>query len=661
MRFKHGVNSRLCKLMQNYLFIFVPQAMDIRPGDRNILILRSKCNMFLGKYDIALKDANRALEQDKFFFRAIFQKAESHFSGGEFELALIYYHRGMKVRPDLEDFRLGIQKAQKAIEDAINGVDTHNLVHRSLDEHSNLDASVHIDPSSPRVVSKTVGPPNVHQAHPPSSQSGPNASQSVACPAIRDVHNKAFIDKASIESHRSTRSVHGRAVLGKLDGDKQFLQQLLADPKIVKKSGGVSAIAAGGLQYLDKREDFWRQQNGEEEHHALPAVRYRSVPTTDRARQSDSDKKKKRQQTLLESSGRSSSVPNIPESNGTTLPPIGGASHHPKSAGMAHGTPLETHHSDSESPSPSKGGKGGKTHAGHHASKTVSAAKMRQLIEYFVELSHECVLTLHHIDKAYATNDPETSLRFAREFLANMGTMEVPDKPRIVTNLHHIMGSCYAILNKHTYAAAHFRKELEISLAYEFEDSVVRSISSLGRTFLKMGVYTQALEALNIKIGQGPESEIPETYLNMGRCYFELENYNNAAKYAALCLQWLDQKPPKVVLPENDIIRLRFGYCGLSGSCLASQGKNREALTKFEQQIQYARKLLDPMAEAEALSSMANCFTKLGDTEKASNLQQQAAALRSKKDKKVKAKPVPRKKVATQSAADGGAGDENLD
>jgi tetratricopeptide (TPR) repeat protein len=48
-------------------------------------------------------------------FQAQFQKAEAHYCMGQFEKALVYYHRGHKLRPELHEFRLGIQKAQEAI------------------------------------------------------------------------------------------------------------------------------------------------------------------------------------------------------------------------------------------------------------------------------------------------------------------------------------------------------------------------------------------------------------------------------------------------------------------------------------------------------------------------------------------------------------------
>jgi hypothetical protein len=50
---------------------------------------------------------------------AIFQKAESLYHLGDFEHSLMYYHRGLRQRPELEGFRLGVQKAQEAIENTI--------------------------------------------------------------------------------------------------------------------------------------------------------------------------------------------------------------------------------------------------------------------------------------------------------------------------------------------------------------------------------------------------------------------------------------------------------------------------------------------------------------------------------------------------------------
>ena len=49
----------------------------------------------------------------------MYQKAEALYYMGEFAFALVFYHIGQKIRPQKEGFRLGIQKAQEAIENSI--------------------------------------------------------------------------------------------------------------------------------------------------------------------------------------------------------------------------------------------------------------------------------------------------------------------------------------------------------------------------------------------------------------------------------------------------------------------------------------------------------------------------------------------------------------
>lgn len=55
------------------------------------------------------------------FVLALYQKAEALYHLGNFEHSLMYYHRGLRIRPELEGFRLGVQKAQEAIENTIGG------------------------------------------------------------------------------------------------------------------------------------------------------------------------------------------------------------------------------------------------------------------------------------------------------------------------------------------------------------------------------------------------------------------------------------------------------------------------------------------------------------------------------------------------------------
>ncbi|KAE8738002.1 hypothetical protein FOCC_FOCC016514 [Frankliniella occidentalis] len=83
------------------------------------MVARSKCYLLLGQPRLALQDAENALGPDRSNVRAIFQKAEALYHMGDFEHSLMYYHRGLRLRPELAVFRLGVQKAQEAIENTI--------------------------------------------------------------------------------------------------------------------------------------------------------------------------------------------------------------------------------------------------------------------------------------------------------------------------------------------------------------------------------------------------------------------------------------------------------------------------------------------------------------------------------------------------------------
>jgi len=53
--------------------------------------------------------------------QGLLMKAEAYYQMMQFEYALMFYHRGNKIRPEVQAFRLGIQKSREAIENSIGG------------------------------------------------------------------------------------------------------------------------------------------------------------------------------------------------------------------------------------------------------------------------------------------------------------------------------------------------------------------------------------------------------------------------------------------------------------------------------------------------------------------------------------------------------------
>ena len=52
---------------------------------------------------------------------ATYQKAEVLYQMGRFEEALVFYHKGVQQRPDMDLFHQGIRKSQEAIEVSLGG------------------------------------------------------------------------------------------------------------------------------------------------------------------------------------------------------------------------------------------------------------------------------------------------------------------------------------------------------------------------------------------------------------------------------------------------------------------------------------------------------------------------------------------------------------
>ncbi|XP_028179598.1 outer dynein arm-docking complex subunit 4-like isoform X1 [Ostrinia nubilalis] len=101
---------------------FVDKAIELAPEEKAAYVARSRCYLLLGEPRAALTDAETALKLDPKHAKALLQKAEALYYCGEFEMSLVHYHRGLRARPDLSEFRLGVQKAQEAIENTIGDV-----------------------------------------------------------------------------------------------------------------------------------------------------------------------------------------------------------------------------------------------------------------------------------------------------------------------------------------------------------------------------------------------------------------------------------------------------------------------------------------------------------------------------------------------------------
>jgi len=91
----------------------------MKPNDKLALVYRSQCYLKVGNAAAALADAKMSFNDSIGFIRGLLSFAEALFSLGKFEMALIAFYRGHRVRKDMQSFRRGIEKCRDAILSAV--------------------------------------------------------------------------------------------------------------------------------------------------------------------------------------------------------------------------------------------------------------------------------------------------------------------------------------------------------------------------------------------------------------------------------------------------------------------------------------------------------------------------------------------------------------
>ncbi|RZC35820.1 tetratricopeptide repeat protein 25 [Asbolus verrucosus] len=218
-------NYEMCRGDLQIAANFITKALELNPAEKSALVARSKCYILMGQPENALEDAETALNIDKSFLKAIYQKAESLYYLGDFEHSLMYYHRGLHIRPDHEDFKLGVHKAQKAIENAIG---------------------------TSCIFSKIFTPKPSSKAE-KSKSASPETTESTAKASTRRVTTSS-----RAKSSRKSR------LLRELGPDKEYLDNLIKNPnlKCKFKDDDLSIVKTieETVEYLNARQEFWRQQ-----------------------------------------------------------------------------------------------------------------------------------------------------------------------------------------------------------------------------------------------------------------------------------------------------------------------------------------------------------------------------------------------------------------
>lgn len=186
--------------------------------------------------------------------KALLQKSEIYYVKGDFETSLVWYHRGNALFPNLEAFKMGIDKTTEAIKNAVGHAKTfHDLKKRKQendeDVYDFLNGSYASKTSSNKENSSSL-PPRLVKSGAPTNPTIPAS--------ITDI----MAITGSLSANQE------RVLLGDLYEDKVFLEELARDPSFATiPFDEVEQLVQEGLHYINGRLNFWRQEKPIPHHH----------------------------------------------------------------------------------------------------------------------------------------------------------------------------------------------------------------------------------------------------------------------------------------------------------------------------------------------------------------------------------------------------------
>jgi len=241
--------------------------------DKALLVSRSECYLKLGNTENSLEDANKALKIDPTYCKAIYQKAETLYMMSDFEMALVFFHRGNQLRPELPEFSLGIHKAQEAINNSIGNPKECHI--RDIKDKVRKTKSKRSDTSgvnSNDGCTTTTNNSNSKSSLEFMNKSGTNdflnkinGSDNLNKKKDSFDINKKHNSKAGSPegtTYKTSNKYTDYQLLGELYVDKQYLIDFANDKSFnTHPNEDIYKIIDEGLKFLKEREDFWRQQN----------------------------------------------------------------------------------------------------------------------------------------------------------------------------------------------------------------------------------------------------------------------------------------------------------------------------------------------------------------------------------------------------------------
>ncbi|KAI8924933.1 hypothetical protein BC831DRAFT_401767 [Entophlyctis helioformis] len=228
------------------------RALELKPGHVHLLICRSRCRALQGDTTGALKDADEILAQDAKSARGIMCKADALFAAGDFEMAMVWYHRGDRLRGEHVEFKRGVVRCREAIERAMMEVDVEKMRAARAAAKARAAAAAAAGP----IAANTGG----------TGRTGGAAAAATFTTSATAAHPggaaaSGGTPRRALSQQRASELIDHN-LLEELFEDYGFLKDLQGDDVFMAAGDGqIGEYVTDAIKYLDGRIEFWRARN----------------------------------------------------------------------------------------------------------------------------------------------------------------------------------------------------------------------------------------------------------------------------------------------------------------------------------------------------------------------------------------------------------------
>ncbi|XP_071103164.1 outer dynein arm-docking complex subunit 4-like [Haliotis cracherodii] len=518
---------------------------------------KSHCHLGLGHVKLALADVEGALSIDNVYPPAILQKATIFYTLGNYDMALLFYHRGHKVSPESIQFQEGITRCRRHITETTKGKsmklteagDLTLYVHKKMRKMGGARRQSDTPTGPPLSRHSSAGRAKKKEANPLHRL---GRRQPIILSRIKKRANQNRLNKSTNQSRAWGGTVYSepdertmREILGELYGDRVYLRDFVrqTDEGESRLDVEINCIAENGLQFLLERVTYWSLRR-------LPPDPPPSPPLSRKhSRQGSSTQRKltesplPRQRSSLWDREVSDLIRVLKEENSRDdseeeVEGIVGYRPYRKEKKKVRKLYFEfaTYRPGSE-----KGGRKGECSAESGQKKSGQQKKTQHQKEQMPDIEEEeegdhvldyLMKELANIVDAFDREDFEECKRRAHVCLQTMSNYtedDIADKRDVVARIHSILGNTHLELGEYEEAQEHHEKDLSIGEECNIDEPVSRALGNLGRVFVYKKQFHKALGAFARKT-KFVERPVERAWLfqEIGDCFLSLSQYGYA-------------------------------------------------------------------------------------------------------------------------------------